>query len=68
MLCGISFELAGCVHRPFVDSESAEAKPNLSRLSLAKPAKLNFFKTTASGFFVYQVMEVGKMLSVGVCL
>jgi len=54
LLCGISCELAGCVHRPIVDSEStrysAEAKPNLSqlylsRLSLAKPAKLNFFKT-----------------------
>jgi hypothetical protein len=47
MLCGISCELAGCVHRPIMDSESAEAKPNLSqlylcRLSLAKPAKINF--------------------------
>jgi hypothetical protein len=64
MLCGISCELAGFVHRPIVDSESAEAKPNLSqlylsRLSLAKPAKLNFFKTLDSGFFLYQLMEVG---------
>jgi hypothetical protein len=34
MLCGISCELAGCVHRPIVDSE-AEAKLNLSKLHLS---------------------------------
>jgi hypothetical protein len=38
-------------------SDPAEAKPNLSqlylsRLSLVKPAKLNFFKTPASGLLV----------------
>jgi hypothetical protein len=51
VLCGISCELASCVHWPIVDSEPmpAEAKQNLnqlhlSRLSLAKLAKLNFFK------------------------
>jgi hypothetical protein len=54
VLCGISSsELAGCVHRPIVDFKSTIAKPNLSqlylsRLSLAKAAKLNFFKTPAS--------------------
>jgi hypothetical protein len=61
MLCGISCKLAGCVHRPIMDFPSprwpAEAKPNLSqlylsRLSFAKPAKLNFFKTPASVFYV----------------
>ena len=49
---GISCELAGCVHRPIVDSESTTAgsgQPNLSqlylsRLCLAKSAELNFFK------------------------
>jgi hypothetical protein len=52
MLCGFSCESAV---RPIEDFESmilpAEAKPNLSqlsRLSLAKPAKLTFFKTPAS--------------------
>jgi hypothetical protein len=58
MLCGIS-----CVSYPALYTclswapspwQLAEAKPNLSqlylsRLSLAKPAKLNFFKTSASG-------------------
>ncbi len=39
-----------------MDYEPAEAKSNLSELylswlSLAKPAKLNFFKTSASGKF-----------------
>ncbi len=56
MLCGISCELAGCLHRPIVDSEFMIAgwgQPNLSQLylsqlSLAKLAKLNFFKTPAS--------------------
>ncbi len=56
LLCELSSELAGCVHRSIVDSESTiagEAKPNLSQLylswlSLAKLAKLNFFKTPAS--------------------
>ncbi len=46
MLCGISCELAGCVHRPIMDSESTiagwgQTKPSqlyLSWLSLDKPA------------------------------
>ncbi len=50
--------LAGSGHRPIVDSESTIAswgqtnlsQLDLSRLSLAKPAKLNFFKTPASEF------------------
>ncbi len=55
MICGISSELAGCIHRPFVVSESTIAELNLSQLylswlSLAKPAKLSFFKTPASAF------------------
>jgi hypothetical protein len=40
MLCGISCELAGCVLLVLL---------YVSRLSSAKPAKLNFFKTPASG-------------------
>ncbi len=56
MLYGISSsELAGCVVHPTLAYRGlgAEAKPNLSqlylsRLSLAKAAKPNFFKTTAS--------------------
>jgi hypothetical protein len=57
MLRGISCELASFLHRPIVDYQSTIAtvvKPNLSqlnlsRLSLAKPAKLNFFKTPTFG-------------------
>jgi hypothetical protein len=58
LLCGIriSCELAGCVHQPIVSSESTivgQSQTNLSqlcfsRLSLAMPAKLNFFKTPSS--------------------
>ncbi len=57
MICGMSCELARCVHTglswtPSLQS-TAEAKPNLSqlylsRLGLAKPANLDFFKTRAS--------------------
>ncbi len=56
LLCRISCELAGCVHQPIVSSESTivgKGQTNLNqlyirRLSLAMPAKLNFFKTSAS--------------------
>jgi hypothetical protein len=49
LLCRISCELAGCVHQPIVGS----GQTNLSHLyfswlSLAMPAKLNFFKTPTS--------------------
>jgi hypothetical protein len=49
LLCRISCELAGCVHQPIVGS----GQTNLihlyfSRLSLAMPAKINFFKTPSS--------------------
>jgi hypothetical protein len=47
MLCGISCELAGCVHRPIVEYICG-LRVQDSRLSLATPAKLNFFKTPAS--------------------
>jgi hypothetical protein len=52
MLCRISCELAGCVHRPIVDIESngSRQRPNqtlvsyiLAGLAIARPAKLNFF-------------------------
>ncbi len=45
--------VASCVNRPSwtpSPRQPAEAKPNLSQLSLAKPAKLNFVKTPASSY------------------
>ncbi len=56
MLCGIICELAGYVLGLLWTPSpryTAETNPNLSQLylswlSLAKPAKLNFFKTPAS--------------------
>jgi hypothetical protein len=50
LLCGISCELAGCVHRPTVDSESmhdSRLKPNqtLVSYSLAGLAKLNLLSS-----------------------
>jgi hypothetical protein len=63
MLCGISSELAGCVP-PYSGLRAHDSRLRLnqtlvrymylSRLGLAKPAKLNFFKTPAS------TLHVGK--------
>jgi hypothetical protein len=49
LLCRISCELAGCVHQPIVGSGQTNLSHlNFSRISLAMPAKLNFFKTPTS--------------------
>jgi hypothetical protein len=49
LLCRISCELAGCVHQPIVGSGQTNLSHlYFSRLSLAMPAKLNFFKTPTS--------------------
>jgi hypothetical protein len=49
LLCRISCELAGCVHQPIVGSGQTNLSHlYFSRLSLAMPAKLNFFKTSSS--------------------
>ncbi len=66
MFCRICFELAGCVHHPIVSSESTIVgwgQTNLSqlyfsRLSLAIPAKLNFFKTPASVWLVLSPLQL----------
>ncbi len=52
LLCRISCELAGCVHQPIVGS----GQTNLCRISLAMPAKLNFFKTPTS----VRLVQVGS--------
>ncbi len=57
LLCRISYELAGCVHQPIVGSGQTNLSHlYFSRLSLAMPAKLNFFKTPTS---VLVQVEVG---------
>ena len=49
LLCRISCELAGCVHQPIVGSGQTNLSHlYFSRLSLAMPAMLNFFKTPTS--------------------
>ena len=49
LLCRISCELAGCVHQPILGSGQTNLSHlYFSRLSLAMPAKLNFFKTPTS--------------------
>jgi hypothetical protein len=49
LLCRISCELAGCIHQPIVGSGQTDLSHlYFSRLSLAMPAKLNFFKTPTS--------------------
>jgi hypothetical protein len=56
LLCRISCELAGCVHQPIVGSGQTNLSHlYFSRLSLAMPAKLNFFKTLTS----VQLVQVG---------
>jgi len=56
LLCRISCELAGCVHQPIVGSGQTNLSHlYFSRLSLAMPAKLNFFKTPTS----VQLVQVG---------
>jgi hypothetical protein len=64
LLCGISCEIAGCVHRPIVESrvQYSRLSPNRTLVSytlagLAKPAKLNFFKTPASDFVMSKTAE-----------
>jgi hypothetical protein len=58
MLYGISCELAGCVHRTEIQPNLSQL--NLSQLSLAKPAKLNFFKTPASGMCKLQILQASS--------
>jgi hypothetical protein len=49
LLCRISCEIAGFVHQPVVGSGQTNLSHlYFSRLSLAMPAKLNFFKTPTS--------------------
>jgi hypothetical protein len=61
MLCGISCELAGSVHWPIVDSvhdSRLRPKQTLVSYTLAKPAKLNFFKTPTSAHIMYMYITV----------
>ncbi len=59
LLCRISCELAGCVHQHIVGSGQTNLSHlYFSRLSLAKTAKLNFFKTPTSVWLV----QVGPCL------
>jgi hypothetical protein len=58
LLCRISCELTCCVHQPIVGSGQTNLSHlYFSRLSLAMPAKLNFFKTPTSV----------RLVSVGPC-
>jgi hypothetical protein len=47
MLCGISCELAGCVHQLRLRVHDSRLRPNQTWSAI--PAKLNLFKTPASG-------------------